>query len=462
MTAKTWNGTDTSWNTAGNWSPTGVPGASDDVTFDATSVQSCTADVAIDVLSITISSGYSGTLDFADSAYSHSIGGDFTASGTGTLDLGDSVVTCSGNCDLSGQTTFVRGTSEIILDGTGKTITGNGLTTVFNNLTIDGSITQDDSDHLWLAGALKVNLTKTFVTSSIKYVYVYNNATLNNLGTITLNNILQLRQDSDVTSWGTLTGTGKILCTRSNATTTLASGTCGVDFEIISNKSGEIYVQNGDIIFNGNFTINATTGNTVTWDNSGNYNLTFKGDVSLIEVATLTWTKGTGSITASGTANQAWDFIGKTTEEIIVNKTSGTLTLSGNVDPDYCSVYGGVLDIDGNDMTMAGLMYVDGDQTVQDTTGGGLITCGSLNINGTSGHPCVWNGPDLDVTGATANADYCTVTNSNASAGTAITATDCTDNGGNTNWNFGAAPTQYQYGRPIYFTEEMMGALLQL
>ena len=52
-----------------------------------------------------------------------------------------------------------------------------------------------------------------------------------------------------------------------------------------------------------------------------------------------------------------------------------------------------------------------------------------------------WNGPDLDVTG-TAVAKYTTATNSDASAGTQVDATDnCTDGTGNTNWNFGAVGT---------------------
>lgn len=58
-----------------------------------------------------------------------------------------------------------------------------------------------------------------------------------------------------------------------------------------------------------------------------------------------------------------------------------------------------------------------------------------------------WNGPDLDVTG-TATADWVVVTNSDASAGTAITCTDCTDSGGNTNWTFEAAAELTSYYVP--------------
>lgn len=53
----------------------------------------------------------------------------------------------------------------------------------------------------------------------------------------------------------------------------------------------------------------------------------------------------------------------------------------------------------------------------------------------------IWNGPDLDA-GFSATASWATVTDSDASAGIEVTATDCTDSGGNTNWNFGAAAAE--------------------
>ena len=459
MTAKTWNSAgSTSWNTAGNWSPTGVPGAGDDVTFDATSVQSCTCDVAINIASLTVTSGYSGTLDFADSAYSHSIGGDFICDGTGAVDFGNAVTTIAGNFDIQDQSTITKGTGEIVLNGTSKTISSKNGGQLYK-LTIDGTISTAADYRYSKVDYLVINSTKSLeLNGTATAVWINTELTLN--GTL----ICSLGASAYIYFvTAIITGSGSITTTNGNGYLQINGDfthpaiTLPIDIKFISD--GATYTIGGNTTYNGNI-YTSEAAETVTFDNSGNYNLIINRDV--ISAGTLVWTKGTGNITASGTANQSWDFAGVSTEEIIVNKSAGTLTLSGNVDPDYCSVYGGVLDIDGNDMTMAGLMYVDGDQTVQDTTGGGLITCGSLNINGTAGHPCVWNGPDLDVTGATANADFCTVTNSNASAGTAITATDCTDNGGNTNWNFGAAPTQYQYGRPIYFTEEMMGALLQL
>jgi hypothetical protein len=127
MATKTWNGSDLSWNTLSNWSPSGVPTSADDVVFDATSTQACTCDVAIDVLSLVVASGYSGKLDFADSAYSHAIGGDFTCDGTGEVDCGTSTLTIAGNFDSQDQTTWTRGTSTVVLTGTTKTIAASTI-----------------------------------------------------------------------------------------------------------------------------------------------------------------------------------------------------------------------------------------------------------------------------------------------------------------------------------------------
>jgi len=144
MATKTWNGSDTSWNTAGNWSPSGVPGASDDVVFDGTSNQACICDVAIDVASLDVQSGHSGDLDFGDSAYSHAISGNATFDGSGEIDCGDATITSGGNFDYKDQTTWTKGTSTVALTGAGKTLTPKSSSQM-TSLTISGTITQDNA-----------------------------------------------------------------------------------------------------------------------------------------------------------------------------------------------------------------------------------------------------------------------------------------------------------------------------
>ena len=98
--AGTWNDTFNWSTTSGGFGGASVPGASDDVFFDGNGTGDCTIDVNVSVLTVSISSGYTGTLDavtfdltssgnFSDSAGrilfgsgTWTIGGNFTLYGT--------------------------------------------------------------------------------------------------------------------------------------------------------------------------------------------------------------------------------------------------------------------------------------------------------------------------------------------------------------------------------------------
>lgn len=63
QTTRTWNASGNSnWNLASNWSPVGVPVVGDIAIFDATSNFNCLIDVNIQIDSISMSAGYSGTV----------------------------------------------------------------------------------------------------------------------------------------------------------------------------------------------------------------------------------------------------------------------------------------------------------------------------------------------------------------------------------------------------------------
>ncbi len=57
MTAFTWLGGNGDWNTADSWSPSGVPGASDDAAIDASGTYTVTVSQANSVDNLTIGSG---------------------------------------------------------------------------------------------------------------------------------------------------------------------------------------------------------------------------------------------------------------------------------------------------------------------------------------------------------------------------------------------------------------------
>ncbi len=153
-------------------------------------------------------------------------------------------------------------------------------------------------------------------------------------------------------------------------------------------------------------------------------NWTFQGDVVHTEGAgAIIWTPGSGTITLSGTVAQNIDFGGLTVEAIVIDNASGTVTF-------------------GDALTTAAFTA----QPNASIAGAVSITVQrNFALNGTSGNEITFNGPDLDVTG-TAVAHFTTATDSDASAGTKVTATDnCVDGTGNTNWDFSIEAFRYYY-----------------
>ena len=166
-----------------------------------------------------------------------------------------------------------------------------------------------------------------------------------------------------------------------------------------------------------------------------------QGDVTnQIEAgATCTWTASTGTITASGTAAQDWDW-GSVTgaiEAVTVNKAAETLTFSGGVTmASFTQTLGGV-DWNGQTLETTGDWAINGG-TVSDPAGsaitvGGDFTSTGVDLAGTA----AWT---LDVAGAGVITGGITITNCDASGSAApIVATGCIDGGGNVNINFEGA-----------------------
>lgn len=137
LAAKTWtNGGATGlWSTAANWSPSGVPGAADTVTFDATSTAACTIDAGFTITSLTISATY-GALITAQSV-TISMGsftmGDGEFDGTAcTMDVDGNLVitdgifrapagvlTVGGDLTMGTFAAIDHNDGEIVLDGAG-------------------------------------------------------------------------------------------------------------------------------------------------------------------------------------------------------------------------------------------------------------------------------------------------------------------------------------------------------
>jgi hypothetical protein len=445
MATKTWAASgSSSWNTAGNWSPSGVPGSSDDVVFDGTSTQACTCDVAIDIASLSVGSGYSGKLDFADSSYSHAISGDITLAGTGEVDLGNSTSSIGGDFNIASQSTFTRGTSTVVLTGSSKTTNVIDYNHRLNNLTIDGSILTGagSTDYLYVAGSFVINTTKSL---DVRGGNFYADGTVfTNNGTLTLTgagNIVFNGSTTTTITVGTITASGsQYIYSTKNAN--LNAGSLGVRFWHNLGGNSRAITFNGNFTFQNDLDINTTTG-TCTVNNGGNHDLTFQGDINV--TGNLSWTKGTGTITFSGSGGQNIDFNGESVEDIVVNKSAVYAVLVGDVQTDSLTVTSGTLYVDASvnvdvvgNVTMAAGTRI-GDFDVPSAV---FSIGGNLDINGTSGSECTWSDSDIDTLTGTGSASYCEVYNSTNSSGTAIDATDnCTDSGGNTGWTFSAGTT---------------------
>ena len=134
----TWDtdGVDNNWSTTTNWSPTGSPGASDDVVFSGSSVFDCNIDTVVSINSLSLQSGFTGNViqeenvTIGSGNYSQT-DGFFTGSGVHEIYLNGSFTLASGDF-LSPGTFLVSGDwthtaggeflpngGEVIADGTG-------------------------------------------------------------------------------------------------------------------------------------------------------------------------------------------------------------------------------------------------------------------------------------------------------------------------------------------------------
>ncbi len=137
----TWDGggSDNNWTTAENWSGDSAPGSSDNAIFDGTSTKNCSIDTNVSVASISINSGYIGTITqntsqtvttsggftiaagtFSGGNSTIDVNGDFTQNGgtftstSGNLQLGDDITISSGTFTHNSGTAIVDGyTSDI-------------------------------------------------------------------------------------------------------------------------------------------------------------------------------------------------------------------------------------------------------------------------------------------------------------------------------------------------------------
>jgi len=429
------------WNDSGNWSCASVPGSGDDVVLDGTSTDNLTVDVAVSINSFSVTSGYTGAFDAA--TYSVGVGNVVIEQTSGSFDWGSGTWTVSGDFDLDSFTaTAVTADGTAVLTGTTKSMTGRSSLNYPDLVQISGSYE--------LTNVVNRAFVHNITITSTGYLLLSREFAVNKVGgaTLTIDSGGELEIGAVNTFIGYNAGgtyglinNGTITDSTGGGRTTLARASIDLKGNI------PLYLNITRGLSIANVTLSGDTSvETLKLDDGGgvlnvdlsNFDLTINGDLVYVNVDT--WTKGTGTITLSGAANQSIDFGGKTVEDIVIDKTDGTVTLTGNVTTDSLTLTDGALDIDGNTLTVSGNMTVAAGTSVDDSTpaSGAFAITGNIDINGTSGSGVTWTDADIDSLGAGTNdADYTTVTDSTNSSGNAIDCTtSCTDGGGNTGWTF--------------------------
>lgn len=308
---------------------------------------------------LTVSNGTFTTNNF-------NITGTSLALSAGTINLGSSTVTLSGNTntvDISGGT-LNAGTSQITLSGTGPDINGNGKT--FYNVTF--SSTSLNTANISDVNTFN-NLTFTGRTSSgIGEVRIFANQTIN--GTLTVSN------STDATCRTFI---------KSNVRTTVRTLTCAsiasmrdVDFQAITiagaasplsgTRLGDCKGNTGITFVGGKTVYFRNTGNS-NWGNSSSWSATSGGaaDVTYFPLAQDTAVFPAATYPASGSTVTMNDTYNVGTLDLSL-RTSNTVNVSGSI-----NIYGNLICGTGGNITGSGSTTFQGCTTQQVTCAGNTL-----------------------------------------------------------------------------------------
>jgi len=348
-TPNVWQGSiDSDASKSGNWSATRVPQSGDDVQFISAFNNSC---------SFSNVSSFTCDSFTVDSGYSMS------------LDMGSCSVTCNGTVNLAG--------SNVNL--------GSGSWMVYGNFDCRYASSFNFSGYLYMSGYGKSLYTGSHTIYNL-YIYGYTYASGDvNAYYLNLYDSLYINEGRTVTvtSYGSfgsmegyyLSGPGTFVLAGNNSFSySNVSISGGLTFIIYDNSNsipsgywGNLSIRatsgspvtsgfaSGTPTISGNFDC-FDTGNGLTISNSSsNPDLHFRGNVSV--GSGVTWTKGTGTITISGSAAQFVDFAGETIEDLTVNKSSGTVNFTEAFTADtFTGTSGHIVFYPSKSFTIAGNM----------------------------------------------------------------------------------------------------------
>lgn len=327
---KTWVSTsNTSWSTAANWSPSGIPATTDDVVFNSGSVNCVMPTTGVALLSLTINGTYTGTISRTTGILNLTSATTAFSMSTGTFTAGSADITITGSSTLSGGT-INCGFGDFIFNGpftqSGGTLNGNTTTTTFHRLNcnstflmsggtmnlgktvinVGGNMTFNSSALTFNAGtSSSVLLTKSCTLSVSNepvlsfYRFGFNNfntasgtfVILDNSGasSIEVTNELYYGSTSNITvNSGKLKVLGNLIIANENSASTINPGTTIIEFSgagnqvfsgstaefrcllspVVINKSGGNLELRNIISLGAGLTRTANAAVTVTYDNT--------------------------------------------------------------------------------------------------------------------------------------------------------------------------------------------------
>ncbi len=362
MAVNAWSSTgSTDGNLAANWSLGWVPTTGDTATWDATSVVNCTLSAAISCDATSAAATYMGKIDLADGSYRHAVSGDVTLDCT-AFDMGNSTLTVGGSFDCKDVTTWTAGTATLVMTGTGNligqtnagtlanliinntaTTTVATVSTYVGNLSTSGAVIINSGLYLGFTGTVEA-LAGSISSPGTGFLKLYYSASGKGIITkdvgCTISCPIQMiaAHPAAILAPGTYGGLMTVAnYSTSSSTWTPSAGTYNFDggLTVSNNNAAPTVTLNAanatTINITGNYTVtNFAAGTIAITNNVGNPNFNVTGNVTFTQSAgTLTYTKGTGTITLSGTAVQTVNLATKTVEGIIVNKPdAGTVTLT--------------------------------------------------------------------------------------------------------------------------------------
>jgi hypothetical protein len=380
MTTKTWNGANADWYTVADWSPTGVPGSSDDVVISSGDPFLQSGDAAVTVASIALG----GTLALSGTA-TLTVGGGFANSGTIELDVnngdGGGSLTIGGVLSNSGNVEIDSGTPDAAATVTLGGLTNNSSSASFQVL---GSASHPATLVFSGGGAGFTSNAGTFALSEAAALTLV--SALTNAGTF------ELLQTAPVTLDNNLTTSGTVLLTGTSALT--VSGNVGnsgnLDLDVSASEGG------------GSLTIGGTLANTGTVQ---------IGPTSFSLSAATVVTLG-GLTNASGAGFEVFGSASHSATLAFNSGGSGFTSNAGGVDLWYAAP-----------LTLAGAFSNSGtfqlNGTSALTVGGGFANSGTIELDVNNGD----GGGSLTVGGTLANSKTVQVGNggNTLSAATPVT-----------------------------------------